>query len=76
MWVYLNPDADDSVPCFGSAGDIVCFAVESGWIREEQLLGAEASMVEREDSIIVCRDEGMVDARRCSTRLMGWETGA
>jgi serine/threonine-protein kinase haspin len=54
----------------------VCFAVESGWIREEQLLGAEASMVEREDSIIVCRDEGMVDARRCSTRLMGWETGA
>lgn len=71
MWAYLNPDADDSVPCFGGAGDIVCFAVESGWIREEQLIGSEASMIEREDSIIVSKEDGDVDvlSRRLSKRL-------
>ncbi|KHN99465.1 Protein kinase-like domain protein [Metarhizium album ARSEF 1941] len=71
MWMYLNPDADESTPCFGAAGDIVCFAVESGWIREEQLLGCGASMIEREDSIIVSKDEGAADvpSRRLSKRL-------
>ncbi|KFG78773.1 GSG2 [Metarhizium anisopliae] len=71
MWAYLNPDADDSVPCFGAAGDIVCFAVESGWIRVEQLIGSEASMIEREDSIIVSKEDGDVDvlSRRLSKRL-------
>ncbi|KID90989.1 GSG2, Protein Kinase [Metarhizium guizhouense ARSEF 977] len=71
MWAYLNPDAEDSVPCFGAAGDIVCFAVESGWIREEQLIGSEASMIEREDSIIVSKEDGDVDvwSRRLSKRL-------
>lgn len=73
MWTYLNPDADDDVPCFGAAGDIVCFAVESGWIREEQLLGFEPSMIEREDSIIVSRDDGDADVswRRTSKRFVG-----
>ncbi|KAG5979220.1 hypothetical protein E4U55_005406 [Claviceps digitariae] len=69
MWTYLNPDADDSIPCFGSAGDIVCFAVESGWLREEQLIGSSSSMVDREDSIILCSDEGCPEvSRRVSTR--------
>lgn len=57
MWDYLNPEADESTPCFSCAADIVCFAVEAGWMSQEQLIGAEASMVEREDSIIVSREE-------------------
>lgn len=72
MWKYLNPDADDSVPCFGSAEDIVCFAAEAGWIREEQLYGSDASMVEREDSIILSRgggDAGGSHGRRSSRRV-------
>lgn len=39
LWLYLNPDADDDVPGFGSASDIVRFALESGWIEEDQLMG-------------------------------------
>ncbi|KAI1102652.1 hypothetical protein F4804DRAFT_312334 [Jackrogersella minutella] len=39
LWLYLNPDADDSVPSFGSASDVVRFAVEAGWIEEDQLMG-------------------------------------
>lgn len=70
MWRYLNPDADKSIPCFGSAADIVCYAVEAGWIREEQLLGSGASLLEREDSIIVSRDDWDADGsqRRLSRR--------
>lgn len=70
MWAYLDPDAADDVPCFGSAADVVRFAVESGWIREEQLVGAGTSMLDREDSIIVSREEGDGDVslRRSSRR--------
>ncbi|KND95146.1 Serine/threonine-protein kinase haspin-like protein hrk1 [Tolypocladium ophioglossoides CBS 100239] len=70
MWAYLNPDANDDVPCFGSAADVVCFAVESGWIREGQLIGAGTSMLDREDSIIVSREEGEgeMSLRRSSRR--------
>ncbi|KAK7416425.1 hypothetical protein QQX98_005242 [Neonectria punicea] len=57
MWMYLNPDAKESVPCFGSAANVVCFAVESGWMTQEQLIGVEDSVLEREDSIIVPREE-------------------
>ncbi|KAF7545633.1 hypothetical protein G7Z17_g9026 [Cylindrodendrum hubeiense] len=56
MWTYLNPDAKESVPCFGSAADVVCFAVESGWMTQEQLIGVEDSVLEREDSIIGPRE--------------------
>ncbi|KAI9903339.1 hypothetical protein N3K66_002691 [Trichothecium roseum] len=55
MWRHLNPDAKETVPCFGSAADVVCFAVEAGWIREDQIMGAGSSMLEREDSIISVR---------------------
>ncbi|KAJ6446452.1 protein kinase-like domain [Purpureocillium lavendulum] len=79
MWKHLDPDADDSVPCFGSAADIVCFAVESGWISAEQLHGASASMLDREDSIIVVsRDDGEADAsalRRSPRRRRRGERG-
>ncbi|KYK60005.1 hypothetical protein DCS_01139 [Drechmeria coniospora] len=70
MWSYLDPEADDDVPCFGSAADVVCFAVESGWLRQEQLLGVGSSMLDREDSIIVSREEGdgRVSLRRSSRK--------
>lgn len=73
MWEYLNPDAEADVPCFGSAEDIVCFAVEAGWVRADQLMEG-ASALDREDSIIVSRDEDEVDTslrrspRRSKTR--------
>ncbi|KAI5465696.1 hypothetical protein BGZ63DRAFT_501062 [Mariannaea sp. PMI_226] len=57
MWKYLSPDAKESVPCFGSAADVVCFAIESGWMTQGQLLGVEDSLPEREDSIILARHE-------------------
>lgn len=55
LWKYLNPDAPKNVPAFGCAADAACFALESGWIREDQLLGASSTLLEREDSIIVSR---------------------
>lgn len=79
MWVYLNPDAANDVPCFGSAAEIVCFAVEAGWVQEEQLKGAEASFAEREDSIVLLRDLEpdlratalRTSARRARTTMLG-----
>ncbi|KJZ72204.1 hypothetical protein HIM_08469 [Hirsutella minnesotensis 3608] len=71
LWKHLDPDAGENVLCFGSAADVVCFAVEAGWIKEAQLLGAEASLLDREDSIIVSRDDGHdedVSTRRSSRR--------
>lgn len=64
MWKYLNPDAGLDVPCFGSAEDIVCFAVEAGWIREDQLVDVGASMIDKEDSIILSRDDIVRDSPR------------
>ncbi|OTB02260.1 hypothetical protein M426DRAFT_322838 [Hypoxylon sp. CI-4A] len=49
LWTHLNPDADDNVPSFGSASDVVRFAVESGWIEEDQLMGVREDI---EKSII------------------------
>jgi serine/threonine-protein kinase haspin len=58
MWTHLDPDAKADVPCFGSAGDVVRFAAEAGWITEDQLVDAGgSSLLEREDSIIVGYDE-------------------
>ena len=57
MWKHLDPEAGPEMPCFGSAADVVCFAVEAGWVDEGQLMGAEASVLEREESIILTRDE-------------------
>ncbi|KAF4581914.1 Serine/threonine-protein kinase haspin-like protein hrk1 [Ophiocordyceps camponoti-floridani] len=53
MWRHLNPDAADEVLCFGSAADVVGFAVEAGWIRQDQLVGTGASLPDKEDSIIL-----------------------
>jgi serine/threonine-protein kinase haspin len=57
MWKYLNPEAKRSVPCFGSAADVVCFAVEAGWLKEEQLMEGGSSILDREDSIILSKDD-------------------
>ncbi|KAM0370457.1 hypothetical protein ACHAPY_010533 [Fusarium culmorum] len=61
LWEYLNPDAGEDVPCFGCAADVVCFAVEAGWIRQDQLNGAEESILQHEDSIIAPREETKVE---------------
>ncbi|EKJ70724.1 hypothetical protein NXS19_011715 [Fusarium pseudograminearum] len=60
LWEYLNPDAGEDVPCFGCAADVVCFAVEAGWIRQDQLNGADESILQHEDSIIAPREETKV----------------
>jgi serine/threonine-protein kinase haspin len=67
MWAHLNPEARSSVPCFASAGDVVRYAVEAGWIHEEQLMGTDGStlLLEREDSIIVSLFGGDGDAAEC-----------
>ncbi len=57
LWKYLNPDANDDVPCFSCAADVVCFGVEAGWVAESQLAGSAHSMIEREESIIMPRDD-------------------
>lgn len=74
MWTHLDPEATDEVVCFGSAADVVCFAVEAGWIREEQLRGSEASMLGREDSIILSQAGGDSPLRRRSPRRTGQPT--
>jgi serine/threonine-protein kinase haspin len=57
LWNYLNPDAAEEVPCFSCAADVVCFGVEAGWLTEAQLAGSVNSFLEREESIIMSRDE-------------------
>ncbi|EGS20645.1 uncharacterized protein CTHT_0024810 [Thermochaetoides thermophila DSM 1495] len=52
MWMHLDPDAPRGVLSFPSAGDVVRFAVEAGWIGEEQVVDAGMSGVE-EQSIIL-----------------------
>ncbi|KAI2609144.1 hypothetical protein GGR54DRAFT_618612 [Hypoxylon sp. NC1633] len=55
LWTYLNPDTDDSVTGFGSASDVVRFSLESGWIEENQLVGARD---ENEKSILSILEKG------------------
>ncbi|KAL1848528.1 hypothetical protein Daus18300_013581 [Diaporthe australafricana] len=39
FWSHLNPEAPPEILSFSSAEDVVEFAVEAGWIEEDQLLG-------------------------------------
>ncbi|CRK38191.1 hypothetical protein BN1708_007657 [Verticillium longisporum] len=75
MWRHLDPDAKAATPVFGSAAEVVRFGVEAGWIGEEQIMGGEgASVVEREDSIVISHevvadgDEAEAAQRRSSPR--------
>lgn len=56
MWECLDPDAALDLPIFDSAENVVGFAWEAGWVREDQLMEG-ASFLERETSIILSRDE-------------------
>ncbi|POS69193.1 hypothetical protein DHEL01_v212415 [Diaporthe helianthi] len=39
FWTHLNPEAPPEILSFSSAEDVVEFAVEAGWIEEDQLIG-------------------------------------
>lgn len=73
MWMHLDPEAPRSVLSFGSAGDVVRFAVEAGWIREEQLMGSDDETYVDGGSIIgiSTSEHGLVrrSARTRGTRL-------
>ena len=60
LWAYLDPRAAADVPGFESASDIVRFAVESGWIKEDQLMGGRDE-VERSILSILSTDEANGD---------------
>lgn len=60
MWLHLNPDAPKTVLSFSSAGDVVRFAVEGGWVREEQLVG-EGSFVDEEGATTTL-NESIIEA--------------
>ncbi|KEZ44814.1 Protein kinase-like domain [Scedosporium apiospermum] len=68
MWTHLNPGAKAGTPCFGSAGDVVRFAVEAGWILESHVVGDGSTFVEREDSIVVEEEGGSAARLRRSPR--------
>lgn len=38
MWIHLDPMAPRKILSFSCAVDVVGFAVEAGWVRQEQLL--------------------------------------
>ncbi|KAL2024447.1 hypothetical protein VTK56DRAFT_8258 [Thermocarpiscus australiensis] len=38
LWMHLDPDAPRGVLSFPSAGEVVRFAVEAGWVGERQLV--------------------------------------
>lgn len=52
LWSHLDPAAPPAILSFSSAVDIVKFAVEAGWVTEEQLMGdmgeKGASFIEEE----------------------------
>jgi serine/threonine-protein kinase haspin len=56
FWTHLDPNADENVPGFASASDIVMFAVESGWIDEDQLVGGRSMMEKSILSIMAAHD--------------------
>jgi serine/threonine-protein kinase haspin len=57
MWMHLDPGALKTVLSFSNAGGVVRFAVECGWIREEQLVG-EGSFV---DGMSVAGTESIIE---------------
>ncbi|TFB04854.1 Serine/threonine-protein kinase haspin [Trichoderma ghanense] len=68
LWKYLNPDAPKDVPSFGCAADVACFALEAGWIGQDELLEASTLVMDREDSIIVGKADVEASPRRTRRR--------
>ncbi|KAI0406710.1 hypothetical protein F4802DRAFT_91616 [Xylaria palmicola] len=63
LWRHLDPDADDSVPGFASAGDVLRYAVEIGWVDGDYVMegGAKdevAAAAERSILSILTTDDG------------------
>lgn len=65
FWAHLNPEASLEIMSFSSAEDVVEFAVEAGWLTEDQLatcgIGEGHSLI-AEESIIESRMDGAGDA--------------
>lgn len=55
FWTHLNPEAPLEIMSFSSAEDIVEFAVEAGWLTEDQLVGEKGYSQIGEESIIEIR---------------------
>ncbi|KAK3322149.1 hypothetical protein B0H66DRAFT_192154 [Apodospora peruviana] len=47
LWTHLNPDAPRKIQSFPTAVDVVRYAVEAGWITEEQLMDSGGSSADR-----------------------------
>jgi serine/threonine-protein kinase haspin len=67
FWSYLDPEADVSVPGFESASDIVRYAVEAGWMDEDQLMGGRDE-IEKSILSILHMDDGEDVANRSIRR--------
>ncbi|KAI0455658.1 hypothetical protein F5B21DRAFT_187647 [Xylaria acuta] len=72
LWSYLDPKADESVPGFEGASDVLRYAVEIGWIDEDHLMGGRDEVEKSILSILTTDDiEGSVadrSARRSPRR--------
>lgn len=58
FWTHLNPDAPPEILSFSSAEDVVEFAVEAGWIEEDQLVGQNG-----DSSFSQVGDESIIEIR-------------
>ncbi|KAI1395707.1 hypothetical protein F4819DRAFT_176929 [Hypoxylon fuscum] len=57
FWTHLDPDADESVPGFPSASDVVRFALEAGLVDQDQLMGVREDVEKSRLSILATNDE-------------------
>lgn len=58
LWTHVDPEAPPEILSFSSAEDIIEFAVEAGWITEEQLVGTE-----HDESFSHAGDESIISIR-------------
>ncbi|GAW19282.1 hypothetical protein ANO14919_087680 [Xylariales sp. No.14919] len=56
FWSYLDPEAGENMPGFESASDILRYAVEIGWLEEDQLMGGRDEVEKSILSIITTDD--------------------
>lgn len=74
LWRHLDPEAKAGTPVFACAADVVRFALEAGWLTEDQVMGDAAGDMgdgtarsflaverEHEDSIILSADVAAAD---------------
>ncbi|KAI1313601.1 hypothetical protein F5Y03DRAFT_337143 [Xylaria venustula] len=63
FWSYLDPEADENTPGFESASDILRYAVEIGWLNEDQLMGGRDEVEKSILSILTTDDaeDGVTD---------------